>query len=58
MMSGIISAYKGNNKNRGDGFYGALREGIRYFGSGPGEGSNVNINLGKPVSSYKDYEEV
>mgnify|MGYP003634198444 CR=1 FL=1 len=42
----------------GDGFYGALREGIRYFGSGPGEGSNVNINLGKPVSSYKDYEEV
>ena len=58
MMSGIISAYKGNNKNRGDGFYGALREGIRYFGSGPGEGSNVNINLGKPVSSYKDYEKV
>ena len=47
MISGIISAYKGGNKNRPDGIYGALREGIRYFGSEPGEGSDVKINLGK-----------
>ena len=58
MISGVIEAYKGGNKNRPDGIYGVIREGIRYFGSGPGEGSNVNINLGKPVNSYKDYEEV
>ena len=47
MISGIITAYKGGDKNRPDGIYGALREGIRYFGSAPGEGSDVEINLGK-----------
>ena len=47
MINGVISAYKGSNKNRPDGIYGALREGIRYFGSAPGEGSDVKINLGK-----------
>ena len=47
MINGVISAYKGGNKNRPDGIYGALREGIRYFGSAPGEGSDVEINLGK-----------
>ena len=47
MISGIITAYKGGDKNRPDGIYGALREGIRYFGSAPGEGSDVKINLGK-----------
>ena len=47
MISGIVTAYKGGDKNRPDGIYGALREGIRYFGSAPGEGSDVKINLGK-----------
>ena len=57
MISGVIQAYKGGNKNRPDGIYGVIREGIRYFGSSPGEGSDVKINLGKPESSYKDLDE-
>ena len=49
MMSGIISAFKGEGENfhGSGGLYSALREGIRYFGSAPGEGSDVEINLGK-----------
>jgi len=49
MITGVVEAYKGSTKNRPDGIYGAIREGIRYFGSAPGEGSDVEINLGKPT---------
>ena len=59
-LSGIVSAFKGEGENYQGygGLYSAIRKAAQYIGSAPGEGSNVNINLGKPVSSYKDYEEV
>jgi hypothetical protein len=29
------------------GLYSAIRQGAKYFGSGPGEGAPIEINLGK-----------
>ena len=47
-MSGIISAFKGEGDKYAGGIYSAIREAAKYIGSGPGEGSDVKINLGKP----------
>ena len=47
-MSGIISAFKGEGYRYAGGIYSAIREAAKYIGSGPGEGSDVKINLGKP----------
>ena len=49
MFKGIIEAYQFNEKGygAGHGLYSALRELAKYIGSGPGEGSDVIINLGK-----------
>ena len=48
MFSGIISAYRGDEGHYGSGgLYSAIREAAKYLGSGTGEGSQVNINLGK-----------
>ena len=47
MFSGIISAYKGEDDKYAGGIYSAIREGVKWLGSGPGEGSDLKINLGK-----------
>tara|TARA_R110000824_G_scaffold73848_1_gene187936 strand:- start:163 stop:699 length:537 start_codon:yes stop_codon:yes gene_type:complete len=47
MFSGIISAYKGEDDKYAGGLYSAIREGVKWLGSAPGEGSDININLGK-----------
>jgi len=47
MFSGIIAAYKGKGDKYAGGIYSAIREGVKWLGSGPGEGSDVEINLGK-----------
>ena len=49
MFKGIIEAYQFNEQGQGagHGLYSALRELAKYIGSGPGEGSDVIINLGK-----------
>tara|TARA_R100001530_G_C4264487_1_gene141432 strand:- start:12 stop:614 length:603 start_codon:yes stop_codon:yes gene_type:complete len=49
MFKGIMEAYQFNEKGygAGHGLYSALREFAKYIGSGPGEGSDVIINLGK-----------
>ena len=51
-LSGIVSAFKGQGENYqgGGGLYSAIRKAAQYIGSGPGEGSDVKINLGKPTS--------
>ena len=51
-LSGIVSAFKGEGENYqgGGGLYSAIRKAAQYIGSGPGEGSDVKINLGKPTS--------
>jgi len=56
MFKGIMEAYQFNEKGygAGHGLYSALREGAKYIGSGPGEGSDVIINLGKP--RYTEYD--
>ena len=48
MFSGIVGAFKGDEGHYGiGGLYSAIREAAKYLGSGTGEGSKVNINLGK-----------
>tara|TARA_R100000963_G_C4619107_1_gene87166 strand:- start:296 stop:901 length:606 start_codon:yes stop_codon:yes gene_type:complete len=48
MFSGIVGAWKGDEGHYGSGgLYSAIREIAKYMGSGTGEGSKVNINLGK-----------
>jgi hypothetical protein len=48
MFSGIVGAWKGDEGHYGTGgLYSAIREIAKYMGSGTGEGSHVNINLGK-----------
>ena len=47
-LSGIVSAFKGEGDKYSGGIYSAIREAAKYIGSGPGEGSDVKINLGKP----------
>ena len=51
-LSGIVSAFKGEGEDYqgGGGLYSAIRKAAQYIGSGPGEGSDVKINLGKPTS--------
>ena len=52
MFKGIVEAYKFKEQGHGagQGLYSALREFAKYIGSGPGEGSDVIINLGKTDS--------
>jgi hypothetical protein len=52
MFKGIMEAYQFNEKGygAGHGLYSAVRELAKYIGSGPGEGSDVIINLGKSDS--------
>ena len=50
MFSGIISAWKGEDDKYAGGIYSAIREGVKWLGSGPGEGSDLKINLGKADS--------
>ena len=49
MMSGIVSAFKGEGENfyGTGGLYSALREVGTWLGSNPDEGSDIKINLGK-----------
>ena len=48
MFSGIVGAWRGDEGHYGKGgLYSAIREIAKYMGSGTGEGSQVNINLGK-----------
>jgi len=48
MFSGIVGAWRGDEGHYGGGgLYSAIREMAKYLGSGTGEGSQVNINLGK-----------
>ena len=50
-MTDIYGAFRGYEGYQGSGgIYSALRQMGTYFGSKPGEGAEVNINLGK----YKD----
>ena len=51
-LSGIVSAFKGEGEDYqgGGGLYSAIRKAAQYIGAGPGEGSDVKINLGKPTS--------
>ena len=47
MFSGIIAAFQGKQDKYAGGVYSAIREAAKYIGSAPGEGSDININLGK-----------
>tara|TARA_R110002110_G_scaffold201010_1_gene411844 strand:+ start:711 stop:1238 length:528 start_codon:yes stop_codon:yes gene_type:complete len=47
MMSGIVSAFQGEGDYGSGGLYSALREVGTWLGSNPGEGSDIEINLGK-----------
>ena len=48
MFSGIVGAFRGDEGHYGSGgLYSAIREAAKYLGSGTGEGSQININLGK-----------
>jgi hypothetical protein len=47
MFSGIVSAWQGKDDKYAGGLYSALREAMKWFGSAPGEGSDIKINLGK-----------
>jgi len=47
MFSGIVSAWKGEDDKYAGGAYSAIREAMKWLGSGPDEGSDVKINLGK-----------
>jgi len=49
-MGDIYGAFKGETGYGSGGIYSMIRQGAKYFGSGPGEGAPVEINLGK----YKD----
>ena len=46
-LKDIADAYKGNSGYGKGGIYSMLRQVGKYFGSGPGEGAPVEINLGK-----------
>ena len=46
-LKDMYSAYKGETGFGGGGLYSLIRQGAKYFGSGPGEGAPVEINLGK-----------
>jgi hypothetical protein len=46
-LKDITDAYKGNSGYGKGGIYSMLRQVGKYFGSGPGEGAPVEINLGK-----------
>tara|TARA_R110000787_G_scaffold127803_2_gene239256 strand:+ start:158 stop:682 length:525 start_codon:yes stop_codon:yes gene_type:complete len=47
MMSGIVSAFKGEGDYGSGGLYSVLREVGTWLGSNPGQGSDIEINLGK-----------
>jgi hypothetical protein len=49
-LKDITDAYQGKSGYGKGGIYSMLRQVGKYFGSGPGEGAPVKINLGK----YKD----
>lgn len=49
-LTDMKDAFQGKKGYGGGGLYSLIRQGAKYFGSGPGEGAPVEINLGK----YKD----
>ena len=46
-LTDMKDAFLGKSGYGSGGLYSLIRQGAKYLGSGPGEGAEVNINLGK-----------